>query len=71
MAFHNSNEHLHSVLDIVHKLNHIPIDGEGMQFIIEKTGMKDQMLRQLIMTSDAEDILELLKEKVSLLINSK
>lgn len=45
-------------------LLHSDVDGETMQYIIEEVGMKDQMLRQLIMTSSDESILGLLKEKL-------
>ena len=38
-------------------------DGESIEYIIEKIGMKDQILRQLIMSSDTERVKELLAEK--------
>ena len=44
-------------------LKRIDIDGETMQHIIEKLGMDDQMLRQLVMTKPKSQTEELLDEK--------
>ena len=54
------------VMDIIKKLRTIEVDGETMQYIIEKVGMTDQMLRQLIMTNPYTDTSDLLEEKVRL-----
>ena len=35
---------------IISLLNEIEVDGETMQYVIEKVGMEDQMLKQLILT---------------------
>ena len=40
------------VMDIIKKLHAIDVDGETMQYILEKVGMEDQMLKQLISTAD-------------------
>lgn len=40
------------VMDIIKKLRTIEVDGETMQYILEKVGMSDQMLKQLIGTAD-------------------
>ena len=40
------------VMDIIKKLRAIDVDGETMQYILEKVGMEDQMLKQLISTAD-------------------
>jgi hypothetical protein len=40
------------------------VDGETMQYIIEKLGMNDQMLRQLVMSNPYTDTTDLLEEKV-------
>ena len=37
-----------------------------MQYILEKVGMEDQMLRQLIMKTDSNDVTKLLFEKLHL-----
>lgn len=50
---------------VIQYLNAIEVDGETMEYIIEKVHMKEQMLRQLIMSSSNEYILELLKEKLN------
>ena len=47
-------------------LNSIEVDGETMQYIIEKTGMQDQMLRQLIMSAPIDQVQELIEEKTKL-----
>ena len=39
------------------------LDGETMEYIIERAGMTDQMLRQLVLKSDPEVLLDLIKEK--------
>ena len=59
---YNSTE----VNEIIEKLKAIDIDGEQMQFIIEKVGMSDQMLRQLVMSNPESDTKDLLEEKVRL-----
>jgi hypothetical protein len=41
---------------IISLLNEIEVDGETMQHIIEKVGMEDQMLKQLILTYPADAI---------------
>ena len=51
---------------IILMLKGLGIDGETMQYIIEKVGMSDQMLRQLIMTFPQSDTKDLLEEKVEL-----
>ena len=50
---------------VIQYLNGIDVDGETMEYIIRKVGMEEQMLRQLIMISSNEYILELLKEKLN------
>jgi hypothetical protein len=40
------------VKEIIKKLQTIDVDGETMQYILEKVGMEDQMLKQLIGTAD-------------------
>lgn len=48
---------------IIEHLIAIDVDGETMEYIIEKVGMNQQMLRQLIMGSSDILINELLQEK--------
>ena len=56
--------HPGSVETIIDILKHMDIDGETMEYILDKTGMKDQMLRQLIMTMPYEQIESLTREKI-------
>ena len=51
---------------IITALKSIEVDGETMQYIIEKTGMQDQMLRQLIMSASIDQVQELIEEKINL-----
>ena len=43
------------------------VDGDTMEYIIKEVGMKEQMLRQLIMSSPVRATRELFEEKVSLI----
>jgi hypothetical protein len=42
------------------------VDGETMQYILEKVGMDNQMLRQLVMTRPIDEIHHLYEERVQL-----
>jgi hypothetical protein len=48
---------------IIEHLLAIDVDGETMQYIIENTNLKYQMLKQLIMTSSDFDINNILEER--------
>ena len=61
MSFHPG-----MVEEIVEMLKHINVDGETMEYILGEVSMREQILRQLIMSSSNESILELLKEKLEL-----
>lgn len=54
------------IKDIINKLQIIKVDGETMQYILEKVGMTDQMLRQLIMSNPESDTKDILEEKIEL-----
>jgi len=54
------------VEDIIEELKFLDIDGETMQYILEKVGMTDQMLRQLIMSNPESDTKDILEEKIEL-----
>ena len=54
------------VLNIINLCKDIDIDGETMEYILEKVAMTDQMLRQLVMNNPQSDIMDLLLEKVEL-----
>jgi len=55
------------VNEAIGNFKRIDIDGETMQYIIEKLGMDDQMLRQLVMTKPKSQTEELLIEKIEML----
>ena len=54
------------VQEVISALKSIEVDGETMQYILEKVGMTDQMLRQLVMSNPESDIKDLLEEKITL-----
>ena len=39
------------------------VDGETMQYILEKVGMEDQMLRQLMMSQPIEEVVYMFEER--------
>jgi hypothetical protein len=41
------------------------VDGDTMEYIIKEVGMKEQMLRQLIMSSPVRSTRDLFEERVS------
>ena len=51
------------VKEVIAKLQAIKIDGETMQYILQKVGMTDQMLRQLIMSQPIEEVRYLIEER--------
>lgn len=46
------NLHIQRVHQVIDMLREIDVDGETMQYILEKVGMEDQMLKQLIGSAD-------------------
>ena len=50
--------------DIINKLRIIDVDGETMQYILDKVGMSDQMLRQLIFLAPKDQLEDLMDEVV-------
>ena len=58
---------LSTVDTVIAYLVAMDVDGETMEYIIEEVGMKPQMLRQLIMSSPAKDVIELFEERVSVI----
>jgi hypothetical protein len=56
--------HPGTVEEVIEMLKHMEVDGETMEHILDQTGMKDQMLRQLIMTMPYEQIESLTREKI-------
>jgi len=54
------------VMDIIKKLHAIDVDGETMQYILQKVGMEDQMLRQLVMSQPIEEVRYMFEEREEL-----
>jgi len=54
------------VMDIIKKLRTIEVDGETMQYILEKVGMEDQMLRQLVMSQPIGEVEYMFEERQQL-----
>tara|TARA_R110000751_G_scaffold230277_1_gene331787 strand:+ start:919 stop:1122 length:204 start_codon:yes stop_codon:yes gene_type:complete len=52
------------VQEAIENLRRIDLDGETMQYIIEKLGMNDQMLRQLVLSNPQSDTYDLLQENI-------
>ena len=59
----NRDEKISTIIELC---KDIDIDGETMEYILEKVAMTDQMLRQLVMNNPQSDIMDLLLEKVEL-----
>lgn len=55
------------VMYLIDLIKDADLDGETMEYIIERVGMTDQMLRQLVLKSDPQVLLDLIKEKVEVL----
>lgn len=56
---------------IIDEIKAVDIDGETMEYIIWAVGMQEQMLRQLVLGSDPNELLALVKEKANLLENEE
>jgi hypothetical protein len=59
------------VKDIIKTLKHLTyngqsVDGETMQYILEKVGMQDQMLKQLVMSQPIEEVRYMFEEREEL-----
>ena len=57
---------LSTVDAVVTYLNQMEVDGETMEYILGEVSMREQMLRQLIMSSPLEEVQKLLEEKLAL-----
>ena len=59
----NRDEKISTIIELC---KDIDIDGETMEYILEKVAMTNQMLRQLVMNNPQSDIMDLLLEKVEI-----
>ena len=57
----NRDEKISTIIELC---KDIDIDGETMEYILEKVAMTDQMLRQLVMNNPQSNTIDLLIEKV-------
>jgi len=57
-------ESLSTVDTVISYLVAMDVDGDTMEYIIKEVGMKQQMLRQLIMSSPLKEVQTLLEEKL-------
>lgn len=60
-----------AVEEIIHELKYLThkgdcVDGETMQYIVKQVGMQDQMLRQLMVSSDRLEVERIWDEMVDL-----
>jgi hypothetical protein len=60
-------ESLSTVDVVITYLKAMDVDGDTMEYIIKEVGMKEQMLRQLIMSSPVRSTRDLFEERVSLI----
>ena len=51
-----------AVEEVISMLNHMDVDGETMQHILEETGMDHQMLKQLMLTSNINHVKDFYRE---------
>ena len=56
-------QHAANVNRVINILREIEVDGETMQYIIQKVGLEDQMFRQLLMISDSTYLNDLMEER--------
>lgn len=55
-----------NIQDVIKWFQTNEVDGETMENIIREIGMEDQMLRQLIMSTDLSKTIDLVKEKIDI-----
>ena len=54
------------VEEVIEMLKHMDVDGETMEYILEKTGMKGQMIRQLFLKAHKDVLWDLTLERKQL-----
>ena len=54
------------VEEIIEMLKHIDVDGETMEYILDQTGMKGQMIRQLFLKAHKDVLWDLTLERKQL-----
>ena len=59
-------ENLNKANVVIAYLDAMEVDGETMEYILGEVNMREQMLRQLIMSSPLEEVQNLLEEKLAI-----
>ena len=59
-------QHAADVNRVINILREIEVDGETMQYILDKVGMSDQMLRQLVMSQPIGEVEYMFEERKQL-----
>ena len=59
-------QHAANINRVINILREVEVDGETMQYILEKVGMHDQMLRQLVMSQPIEEVRYMFEEREEL-----
>jgi hypothetical protein len=59
-------QHAANVNRVINILREIEVDGETMQYILDKVGMSDQMLRQLVMSQPIGEVEYMFEERKEL-----
>ena len=49
-------QHTVAISRVINILKEIEVDGETMQYILERVGMSNQMMRQLMLTEDFQEV---------------
>lgn len=66
MSLFNNEIISDKIENIINELREIEVDGEVMEYILEKVGMTDQILRQLILNNPESEVKDLLEEKIQI-----
>jgi hypothetical protein len=56
-------QHAANVNRVINILREIEVDGETMQYILDKVGMSDQMLKQLVMSQPIGEVRYMIEER--------
>ena len=59
-------QHATNVSRVINILKEIEVDGETMQYILQRVGMEDQMLRQLVMSQPIGEVDYMYQERLQL-----
>jgi len=64
----NTCDRVEEVISMLKSLTHKGdcVDGETMQYILERVGMEDQILRQLVMSQPIKEIEYMVEERIQL-----